>query len=355
MRKKILIIVMICALLCMTLSVFASCNRTDYMYFGAYPQTLVTDDAIIGALNSAAGALPTAEDSHAWTSYDYYIAEGAETDYMWYIDLVKDGEKYRGVYFTWYRPHRTTFETRLDQGINLNNSYQDENGYLAERVYWFKYEPIKWAVLEEEDGEALLLADMILDSREYCVAPAGWPEREEVYSHNGGTGYANNYALSDIRIWLNDSFYSAAFNDSEKAAILLSTVANGARSTNPTRDAAEWNEGANECACADTEDYVFLISAEEVTNKAYGFSKNPESDGSRCGRVKNGTDYALALGLNRYDLGSNDKNSSWWLRSADFLNMHCARYVTCSGYAEGREVVDASDCGVVPAIRIKKA
>ncbi len=49
MRKKILIIVMICALLCMTLSVFASCNRTDYMYFGAYPQTLVTDEAIIGA------------------------------------------------------------------------------------------------------------------------------------------------------------------------------------------------------------------------------------------------------------------------------------------------------------------
>ena len=354
MKKKILAFILICLLTVAMFSTFVACNHQEYVSFGYYPQTHVTDSATIAALTSAAGVLPTAENRGRWTSYGYYIAGSTATDYMWYIDLVQGDEKYRGVYFTWYRPKRTTFETRLDQGVELNNSYQDENGYLAGTVYWFKYEPIKWRVLEESNGEALLFADRILDSREYSYAPEGWPEREDVFGHNGGTGYANNYALSDIRKWLNDTFYNTAFSAEEKQQILLTTVDNSARSTNPNRDASEWEGGANANACADTEDYVFLLSAQEVTNASYGFYKNPELDGSRSARCKKGTDYALSQGIDKYDIGADD-TSAWWLRSADFLNNHCARYVTCTGYAEGREVVDTSTCGVVPALRIKRS
>ena len=352
MKKRSLLLVLVCLLLCMTLPTFVGCNGGKYVTFGSYPQTRVTDSALITTLTTAAGALPTAESSGAWTSYDYYIAGDNTVDYMWYIDLEQGGEKYRGVYFTLYRPQRTSFETRLED-IKLNNSYQDENGYLASTVYWFKFQPIKWRVLEEANGETLLLADMILDSREYSWAPEGWPEREETFSHNGGTGYANNYALSDIRKWLNDNFYNVAFSASEKQQIVLTAVDNGARSTNPDRNASEWNDGVNANACENTEDYVFLASAQEVTTKSYGFKRDPESTNGISLRKKSATDYALSQGIDLNRLGA-DGHGAWWLRSADFLNNHCARFVEGSGYAEGREVVDDLTCGVVPAVKIKR-
>ena len=100
----------------------------NYIYFGEYPQTKVTDGSITNALRSAAGTLPTSSNSQAWTSYGYYI-NSSVSNYMWYIDLTYSGEKYRGVYFTSYRPYWT------DEISSAGNSYQDDNGYSTSTVY----------------------------------------------------------------------------------------------------------------------------------------------------------------------------------------------------------------------------
>ena len=114
---------------------------------------------------------------------------------------------------------------------------------------------------------------------------------------------------------------------------------NDARSTNPNRNATEWNEGENANACEDTEDKIFLLSVQEVSTKDYGFETDSPAGVTCRSRLKMATDYALAQGLNTDTLGANG-HGTWWLRSADFLNNHCAGYVTGSGFAEGREVVD---------------
>ena len=44
---------------------------------------------------------------------------------------------------------------------------QDDSGYYTNTVYWFKFEPIKWKVLSESDGDAFLCADMIPDSQDF--------------------------------------------------------------------------------------------------------------------------------------------------------------------------------------------
>ena len=66
----------------------------------------------------------------------------------------------------------------------------------------------------------------------------------------------NTYRDSTIRAWLNDTFYDMAFTDLQRELILLTTVQNGARTTNPDNNASEWNLGANNHAYGDTEDYT---------------------------------------------------------------------------------------------------
>ena len=142
----------------------------DYILFGSYPQTKVTDASIISALGGF--------DESTWTSYGYFI-NGQVSDYMYYIDKEYNGENYRGVYFTSYRPYLCN-----DLSSASNSSEQDENGYELSTVYWFKYEPIKWLIVEESYGMATLVADMILDSQQYD------------YEANKETSGNNNYAAT---------------------------------------------------------------------------------------------------------------------------------------------------------------
>ena len=307
----------------------------NYIYFGIYPQTEVTDSTIKTALNTMAGTLPTAENAQAWTSYGYYII-GSVSDYMWYIDLTYNGEKYRGVYFTSYRPYYTTDSS--------NNSEQDDNGYNTGNVYWFKFEPIKWCILSEACGEALILCEMIIDSQEYYPSNSS-----SSFSHNGSTGYANNYALSNIRKWLNDTFYNTAFNDMQKELILLTTVDNSARSTNPNSSATAFNSGNDAYACANTQDYVFLLSEQEVTTAAYGFSSS-YSDYDTARRKKN-TDYAMCQGAWTSTYSYYYGNGCWWLRSPS--NDSFAYGVGTGGRADYYDDVNGTRYGVVPALKIR--
>lgn len=291
----------------------------NYIYFGTYPQTEVTDSTIKTALTTQAGILPTAENAQAWTSYGYYI-NGSVSDYMWYIDLTYNGEKYRGVYFTSYRPNYTT------NSSSAGNSSQDDNGYNTGMVYWFKYEPIKWRILSEYNGNALILCEMIIDSQEYYSSSSSGKS-----THNGGWGYANNYALSNIRKWLNDTFYNTAFTASEKNIIIRTTVSNSSRYTT--------------FACANTQDYVFLRSEQEVST-AGDYSSYDTT------RRKKNTDYAKCQGAYTSTDGSYYDNGCWWLRSPS-NNDSLAYVVYYYGNVDYISKVVSTGNGVVPALKIK--
>ena len=318
----------------------------DYIYFGSYPQTVVTDDRVKIGLTALAGDLPTAEDSKNWTSYGYYI-EGEVVDYMWYIDLAYNEVKYRGVYFTSYRPDETH---RLSKAAN---SQQDDNGYNVSTVYWFKYEPIKWRILSEANGEALILCEMIIDSREYCNFDEETQQTVK-YSHNGGNGYANNYALSDIRAWLNDTFYNTAFSALQKEYIKLTTVKNDLTSANPNSDPTfETRDKYVSFLCEDTKDHIFLLSFQEATNDAYGY--NPDMDNvADPAREKIPTDYAKCQDVKvSKDTGGVGNGMYWWLRTpAEYDAGGVARMVIWNGAAGGGIGVSNVHVGVVPALVI---
>lgn len=81
---------------------------------------------------------------------------------MYYIDIDLDQDNeidYRGVYFSDYRSTNT-----LDDSTN---SYQHDNEYLTNSIYWFKYEKIKWNILTTTDLKAILICDLVIDSQNY--------------------------------------------------------------------------------------------------------------------------------------------------------------------------------------------
>lgn len=79
-------------------------------------------------------------------------------DWMKYADFTYNGTKYRAVTFSQYRPYWTDNST--SSGTN-----QDYNGYTTNNIYYFKYEPLKWRVLDPSTG--LVLCESIIDSQAY--------------------------------------------------------------------------------------------------------------------------------------------------------------------------------------------
>ncbi len=286
----------------------ANGNKSDtgsYILFGSYPQTEVTNRSLTSTLSTMAGTKPTSSNAYAWTSYGYY-KDGSISNYMWYQDIEYNGETYRGVYFTSYRPYYTSSSS------STSNTYQDDNGYYTSNIYWFKFEPILWRIVAEANGEATLVCEMLIDSHEF----------------DDNNSYSNNYARSNIRAWLNDSFYKTAFNELERKLILLTTVDNSAASTGDTR---------NRYDCEDTEDYIYLLSYKEVTTY---FTSN-------SAREKQTTDYAQCQGA----YTDSEGDGYWWLRSPDSYRSGDAQSVLVDGYA-GRGSVDYTGNGVCPALRI---
>ena len=294
------------------------------IYFGSYPQTKVTDDDITTALNNMAGTLPTSSNSANWTSYGYYIS-GRVNNFMWYIDLEYNGEKYRGVYFTSYRPYKTNLQS------TSYNSYQGDNGYHTSTVYWFRYDPIKWTILKKSDGKALILADLALDSQQYYRSAYSGTQ-----TRNGRTVYANDYAESDIRKWLNDTFYNVAFNDLQKA--LIDTTAIDNKTTG-------YNTNTYNSYQINTEDKIFLLSYEDVFKTSAYFN-------SRDARQKKSTDYAKSQGCWTSTDSSYKGNCCWRFRSPHDENSYCEYSVNSDGSSAFGDVNDCAT-GVVPAVTIK--
>ena len=154
-------------------------------------------------------------------------------------------------------------EYKVGETIEFGNYPQDKDG---------TEKPIEWIVMKNEGNQVLLLSKYVLDAKSYNE------ELEEV-----------TWETSDIRQWLNNEFYTTAFNKTEKAKIQASLIKN--------EDNSEYGtSGGN-----DTEDKVFLLSEKEAETL---FSNNEE-------RIAKATEYAEKSGV----YVNEEKAAWWWLRS----------------------------------------
>ena len=297
----------------------------DIITFGSYPQSEVTkenDSATYAKLEAA---------KKNWVSYRYYSGDGSRGsmqpgDWMKYADITLGGEKYRAVRFTQYRPRST------ERSFSSEHLLQDDNGYTVNNIYYFKYEPLKWQVLDPKKG--LVLSKSIIDSQAYSNTI--YDNAGKGYTNDAtGENYANDYATSSIRKWLNEDFYNTAFTSAQKQNILPTTLDNKAYSV----DHSKYDS-------VSTTDNIFLLSYSEVQSASYGFTDSVNSTGAR---MAVGTDYAKAQGL---DVCSSNRCSLWRLRSAGgYPGLAC--YVNPFGDVSSLAgyVADTSD-GIRPALRL---
>ena len=152
-----------------------------------------------------------------------------------------------------------------------------EKYHRAKKCY-FKYEPIKWRVIKCENGEALLLSDIVLDKQKYNkrLKKVTWEK-------------------STLRKWLNKKFMNRAFSSSEQEAIRTTKVINEDNYYYKT-------DGGN-----DTLDKIYLLSLSETDEeKEYGFTDS----------------YGMTIKYSNYaDL---DDYQYWWLRTPGEKNISAA-------------------------------
>lgn len=308
--------------------------ESGYIYFGSYPQTNVTEEYELTAkLNNLA------PDYSKWTSYEYYSGTGEEGsmtsgDWMRYTDVAYGGELYRGVKFTKYRPNITRGKFK-DEGTE-----QISNGYEVNKVYWFKFEPVKWRVLDKDKG--LVLSEIIIDSQAYqnliYIDSEGY-----LYNDVDCTIWINDYETSTIRTWLNADFYNTAFSASEKKSIAKSTLTNNGYYT------LIGNPDYKQYDSAETKDYIFLLSYDEALNSNYSFDASDETNDVT--RQAKSSDYAKCQGLSVLVGDTYFGNSSWYLRSSG-KNFKSACTVSGLGNINNNDLVYDVETGIRPAIHL---
>ena len=191
-------------------------------------------------------------------------------------------------------------EYKIGEAIEFGNYPQDKDG---------TEKPIEWIVMKNEGNQVLLLSKYVLDAKSYNE------EWEDV-----------TWETSDIRQWLNNEFYTAAFNKSEKAKIQTSLIKNEDNSEHGT-------SGGN-----DTEDKVFLLSEKEAETL---FSNDEE-------RIAKATEYAEKSGV----YVNEEKAVLWWLRSPGCSRDYAAEVSYYGWINRSGCDVNSYDVGVRPALHL---
>ena len=233
----------------------------------------------------------------------------------------------------------------------------DGNCYVKHNDDYYKVEPIIWRVLNKDyatTGKALLLAEKILTG--------GIPYYVNTSRRTIGnaTVYPNNYKYSTIRAWLNgldvvksdsenDSTYKdkgflqTAFTTSAQNLIEETTVDNSKESTFGRGETG----GDNPYVCTNTEDKIFLLSAQEATTEEYGFGEH-SAKGQGNTRIRVTTGYAEATGA--YQDSTTGYGGWWWLRSPYDSGKNHACSIDFDGNAFNIDRVEDGDGGIVPAL-----
>ena len=191
-------------------------------------------------------------------------------------------------------------EYKVGETTEFGNYPQDKDG---------TEKPIEWIVMKNEGNQVLLLSKYVLDVKPYNE------EWEGV-----------TWQTSDIRQWLNNEFYTTAFNKTEKAKIQTSLIKN--------EDNSEYGtSGGN-----DTEDKVFLLSEKEAETL---FLNDEE-------RIAKATEYAEKSGV----YVNEEKAAWWWLRSPGDDSDYAAEVNYVGWVSRHGSYVDGNNDGVRPALHL---
>lgn len=193
-------------------------------------------------------------------------------------------------------------------------------------------EPLRWLVVDVQDGNALLLSKYVIAKR----------------SFNRQAGVCT-WENSDIRAWLNGEFLESAFTSSERSYIMTVKV---------TADDKEAAEGVDQGA--DTNDRVFLLSGAEAEDyffngveAVYTYTLGKATWAAELSYYESVKDSpTLKFTFDEWKASyEKDATCNWWLRTMG-RNGSNAMYIHMDGKGYVNPVQGTS-IGVRPAIWVK--
>ena len=203
----------------------------------------------------------------------------------------------------------------------------------------YNIDPIKWRVLSNEEGtqpdegdKLFLLADQNLDVVRYNETNTSitWAESTIRSWLNGYDANENtnrvDYSAADA-----DSFLGSAFSGTEKSAIPKTAIENKNNGTTPGGVA--------------TDDYIFLLSLEEVQESAYGFSSDTD-------RVATNTAYVAGGGKAGGSMLPEGSADIWRLRSPGGYDDYAAVVDDYGGVFNNGSLVSSEGIAVRPAFKL---
>ena len=246
-------------------------SNYQYIYFGTYPQREITGVEITEEIKNAS-----------------YNSKG---------EAEVNGKKYRRIDYK-----MTLVSGTINESKEKRERWKEKsnNGYR-----YFLYEPIKWRILSNQDGELMLLSEVLLDSQ---FVDSTWSALKN-----------DPWASCRLRKWLNDDekqqidlgelyknpgFLCSAFTKEEQERILVTHLQ---QVDNP--------EFGTDGGC-DTDDKIYLLSYADTDNLAYGFCGKPESNGYRCTPLSGfPSQYAYAIEGEEFDPEHKLDGYGYWLRT----------------------------------------
>ena len=170
-------------------------------------------------------------------------------------------------------------------------------------------EPILWRVLSVDAQKAYILSEYVLEARRIH---GDYNEYANKPTHKKVPGFDGDYTQTEMALYLNGEFASTRFTEGELELLLPD----------------------------ETLGMFFLVSADDLKNKDYGFATNED-------RKAWGTDYAIENGLFKYQR-NRGSHSPYWTRSQSTSNKQGARCIKSKGELGYINVI-TEDEGMRPA------
>ncbi len=176
---------------------------TKKILFGKYPQTHIIDESLVTKLNGFVKDIPIND----WLSCGDY---GQGPNMTLFQDVILDETKYRCV------------------KVRTAHDYQISNGYEA-GSYWFSFDDVEWKIVKGNkfhDDKVMIMANLLIDFKPFNFY--GVTEEIDNTEHyvneelgdDGKKHYMSDWEYSDIRDWLNNSFYTTAFTELQRGLIV---------------------------------------------------------------------------------------------------------------------------------------
>lgn len=186
---------------------------------------------------------------------------------------------------------------------------------------------LNWTVVDvDREGVALLLCDSVIDAKAFNDVRDVTHIRDNTTADLYDELYVLDWEISSLRKWLNENFFTAAFNSTEQARIYSGELVT---LKNPLTDRGD---------CT-TEDKVFMLSCEEARDLF-------ESDSARRASA---TATAITNGVR---VSAVSGSSSYWLRTSGESMWHAAAVNTDGTINYSGMSVENTKIGVRPCIRL---